>query len=36
MSDDNLTPAQRLVGDFTPKLAELTDDVFVRRRVGTT
>lgn len=27
MSEDNLTPAQRLVGDFTPKLAELTDDV---------
>ena len=28
MSDDsNLTPAQRLVGDFAPKLAELTDDV---------
>ena len=35
MSEDNLTPAQRLVGDFTPKLAELTDDVLVRRRVGT-
>ena len=28
MSDDNnLTPAQRLVGDFAPKLAKLTDDV---------
>ena len=27
VSDDNLTPAQRLVGDFAPKLAELTDDV---------
>jgi 4-carboxymuconolactone decarboxylase len=27
VSDDNLTPAQRLVGEFTPKLAELTDDV---------
>ena len=27
MSEDKLTPAQRLVGDFTPKLAELTDDV---------
>ena len=27
MSDDNLTPAQRLVGDFVPKLAELTDNV---------
>ncbi|GAB2554319.1 carboxymuconolactone decarboxylase family protein [Kribbella endophytica] len=26
MSDD-LTPAQRLVGDFAPKLVELTDDV---------
>src|SRR5690349_3185814 len=25
--EDKLTPAQRLVGDFTPKLAELTDDV---------
>lgn len=27
MSEDSLTPAQRLVGDFTPKLAELTDNV---------
>ena len=27
VSDDNLTPAQRLVGDFAPKLAELTDHV---------
>ena len=27
MSEDNLTPAQRLVGDFAPKLAQLTDDV---------
>lgn len=27
MTDQPQTPAQRLVGDITPKLAELTDDV---------
>ncbi|QDP95018.1 carboxymuconolactone decarboxylase family protein [Microlunatus elymi] len=27
MSDDNLTTAQRLAGDFAPKLADLTDNV---------
>ncbi len=27
MTNPQQTPAQRLVGDFTPKLAELTDDV---------
>ena len=27
MTDDDLTPAQRAIGDFAPKLVTLTDDV---------
>jgi alkylhydroperoxidase/carboxymuconolactone decarboxylase family protein YurZ len=29
------TPAQKLIGDFTPKLISLTDDVSLRRHLGT-
>ncbi len=27
MTDDDMTPAQRAIGDFAPKLVTLTDDV---------
>jgi hypothetical protein len=29
------TPAQKLIGAFTPKLISLTDDVSLRRHLGT-